>query len=84
MYDYQQEKPNVFKEQNQAAFLTVRDNAAKLFDIAGAARFDKLCEGISGDSFLMIAFVDRLVELHEIDCVSPEGTATQYRVYIRN
>lgn len=83
-YDYQTERPNMFKEEYQKDFLKVRDNANRLFDEAGAARLDKLTRGLTGSSWIMLAFVDRLVELGEITCISPDGVAAQHRVYIRN
>lgn len=83
-YSYEEERPNVFKKQYRADFLKVRDTAKRLCNEAGAVRSDKLTAGLSGSSWIMLAFVDRLVELGELTCISPKGVAAQHRVYIRN
>ena len=83
MYDYQTEKPRIFTEDNQQDFLKVRDNVQRLLDIAGAVKMGKAIEVISGDSWLQMAYVDRLVELGEIREVTDEDVAGQDRVFVR-
>lgn len=84
MYSYEKEKPEVFKEENQKDFLRVRDNAKRLFTEAGAARLDMLIKGLTGSSWIMLAYVDRLAELGEIRCLNDDGeTPAQHRVYVK-
>ena len=83
MYDYQAERPEIFTEAGQRDFLKVRDNVQRLLDIAGAVKMGKAIEVISGDSWLQLACVDRLVELGEIREVTDEDVAGQDRVFVR-
>ena len=80
-YEYQAQKVELFTDEGQRMFLKVRDKAKHLLKEAGAFRQQEVlrdCGG--GDSFTMIACVDRLVELGEI--VELERNCwTQYKVY---
>ena len=83
MYDYQTERPEIFTETGQRDFLKVRDNVQRLLDIAGAVKMGKAVEVISGDSWLQLAYVDRLVELGEIREITGGDAAGQDRVFVR-
>jgi hypothetical protein len=81
-YCYETEKPRIFTEDGSRDFLKMRDAAHELLEIAGAFRQQEVIHrsGVTGDSWLTIAYVDRLVELGEIvelkrDCWG------QYKVY---
>ncbi len=80
MYSYETEKPNLFTEQGQVTFLKIRDRAHKLLAEAGAFRQQEVTAGCTGDSFLFIACVDRLVELGEVVEIRRECWG-QYRVF---
>ncbi len=84
MYDYEVEKKNVFTEDGQVMFLAIRDNIKYLLELSGAVRLEQAIKGISGDSFLMIACIDRLVELGELEEITPDGKVTSCRVFIEN
>ncbi len=73
MYDYQDYKPELFKEENQEAFLKIRDGINATITIAGCITMDKAI-GFStiGDNWLRMAMVERLVELGEIEEVKTE------------
>lgn len=84
MYDYRVERENVFKENNQALFLGIRDKVHRLLAASGAVTMLKaasLPDGIcAADSWTMMACVDRLVELGEIrELMQPHG---QERVFV--
>lgn len=82
-YDYETQKPNVFKEDRQKMFLRIRDNAKQLTDVAGAATAEKLMRGCSGDTWDMLACIDRLVEIGELhEIVNPVSRAGQHRLFI--
>lgn len=66
MYDYQRQRPHVFTENGQKLFLEIRDRTHKLIAEAGAASMQRIISKSCGDSWNMIACVDRLVELEEI------------------
>ncbi len=81
-YCYATERPKIFTENGQSAFLKVRDAAHELLEIAGAFRQSELLmrAKICGDSWFMIACIDRLVELGEIVELRRDCWA-QYKVY---
>lgn len=61
--------------------LKARDNANRLLREAGAFREQEAMNGLSGDSWNMLACFDYLVERGEIRRVYDQG-ARQYNVYI--
>lgn len=86
MYRYEDLKPRLFTDESQRDFLKVRDAAEKLLSLAGAFRFAEVLHesGVTGDSWLMLAYVDRLVELGEIRDLDASGDRpAQFRVFVR-
>ena len=80
-YKYITEKPNIFLEENQALFLKMRDNIFKMLDDTGAFKAaHALTE--SGDNNLMLAVIDRLIELGELELVH-SGESLSGNIYIR-
>jgi len=82
-YSYEDEKGQVFKEENQSLFLLIRAEAHKLIDVAGCAKMLKIISGTSGDSWTMLACVDRLVELNEIIEVYYGHCSGQDRIFTK-
>lgn len=83
-YDYATERPAIFTEDGQVMLLKIRDNAARLIQAAGAVRFQEMTANVVGDSWTMLACVDRLVELGELREVTPPGScAGQHRVFVK-
>jgi hypothetical protein len=83
MYDYSKEKAAIFTEDGQVTFLKIRDRVRYLLKEAGAVRMQEAISGASGDSWLQLACVDRLVELKELRELTQPGTcAGQYRVFV--
>ena len=72
MYDYQDYKPELFKEENQEMFLKIRDGINATITIAGCITLDKAIGCGRGDNWLRVAMVERLVELGEIEEVKTE------------
>lgn len=66
MYDYQKERAQIFTEQGSVTFTQVRDTVQALLKTAGAFTMGAATRGASGDSWLALACVDRLVELGEV------------------
>ena len=82
-YDYSTQRPNVFTEDGQVMFLKIRDKAKALIATSGAATCEKIISGCSGDSWDMLACVDRLVELKEIfEIPNTLSTAGQHRLFV--
>ena len=84
MYDYKTERESVFTEEGQVMFLKIRDNINRLLKEAGAVRLTEAIKGCIGDSWQMLACVDRLIELNEIIEISDQNTMGQFRVFIRS
>ena len=82
MYVYQEQKKEVFKEKNQKDFLATRDHVDILLEEAVAFGMLNAVRGITGDSWTLMAYVDRLLELGEIKEVTPDGIAGQSRVFV--
>jgi len=82
MYDYQAMKPEIFTEEGQELFLKIRDNVQTLLKISGAFDMDHATRSLGGNSWAMLACVDRLVELGEIKEIPTNGFA-QYRVFVK-
>ncbi len=82
-YSYVVERSWVFTEDGQRMFLAIRDRAKELLKASGAATCDKLTSGQTGDSWDMLACVDRLVELGELrEVPNVHGSWGQDRIFI--
>jgi len=81
MYDYADFKPELFKEENQEAFLKIRDGIMATITIAGCISMEKAIGFAKGDSWLRMAMVERLVELGEIEEVKTEYDS--FRVFTK-
>jgi hypothetical protein len=83
MYNYENEKPKLFTPEGFVMLRAIEKNVERHLKSAGAFMASKAWEGITGDSWLMLAALDYLVEIHELLDVSPaQSTWAQNRVYI--
>jgi hypothetical protein len=83
MYDYKTQRPYVFTEEGQIAFLKIRDNANILLKKAGAVRCQELMMVGTYDTWDMLACIDRLVEIRELlEVPNPHSHAGQHRIFI--
>lgn len=86
MYNYMEQRKEIFTEEGQEMFLKIRDNVHNLLAKAGAVRLSEAitdCGG--GDTLTMLACVDRLVELKEIREVTEENKVfAQHRVFVKS
>lgn len=82
-YDYTKERHNVFTDEGQKMFLKIRDRTQMLIKISGACTIEKIIDGkgILGDTFIMLACIDRLEELGEIRKIHRDGVSTQRQIY---
>lgn len=82
-YEYEDIKPGLFTDGGQRMFLKVRDFVHKTLKVAGAVRMSEVMDSAGGgDSWLMLACVDRLVELGEIREIVQQGVPSQHRVFV--
>jgi len=82
MYNYQEQKKFIFTEEGQLMFLRVRDTICKLHNLSGAFTASKAIGDVSGNSWDMMACLDRLVEIGEIKKVAENGYS-QNAIYIK-
>lgn len=82
MYNYQNEKQRIFTEYGQEMFLKIRDNVQRLIKQSGAVMMQNAISSVTGDSWMMLACVDRLVELKEIMEITSGNVAAQHRVFV--
>ena len=83
-YNYEKEKPKLFIEAHQRLFLEIRDRVHGFLDETGVAKMGFILQGSSGDSWVMMACVDRLVELGEIKEVFHGDCVDQDRIFVKN
>lgn len=82
-YSYEEQKPKIFTEDGQRMFLKIRDKTHALIKQAGAVRLQEaISDSGGGESWDMLACIDRLVELGEIREVRQERCAGQHRVFV--
>ena len=82
-YLYETEKPELFTEEGQRMFLKIRDHTKALLEAAGAVSLENMIQGAGGgDSWQMLACVDRLVELNEIREIPQGQCAAQHRIFV--
>ena len=81
MYDYKIQRKELFTEHGQEMFIKIRDKAKALLDVAGAFRMDAVMK-TSGDTWTMLACVDRMIEIGELKEVTKAGSvAGQHRIF---
>jgi hypothetical protein len=80
-YDYSTEKSYTLTDEGQRRCFEILRTATKALAIAGCVRAQELMGGHSGDSFRIMACIDRLVEAGELREVPTEG-AWQHRVFV--
>lgn len=83
MYKYEEQRQEIFTEHGQEMFLAIRDKSKQLLKQAGCFRMGNVISGQTGDSWKMLACVDRLVEIGEIREIKQECTvAGQHRIFV--
>ncbi len=82
MYKYDEIKPKIFKEENQEEFLAVRDRVHKLLENVGAVKLENVFSTLHvSDTDMWLAYMDRLVELGEIQEIKRDCMA-QHKVFV--
>lgn len=83
MYKYEDKKQSIFTEDGQIMFLKIRDNVQKLLKQSGAVTMGCAISGCTGDSWKMLACVDRLVEIGELkEVIQKSSVAGQNRIFV--
>ena len=81
-YNYDDIRPELFNEEGVELLMRMRDHSSKLLFQAGAYTFEKVTRTITGDTWLMLAALDYMVERREIKIVY-EPSNTMNRVYTK-
>jgi hypothetical protein len=81
-YNYQEQRPQLFTESGSNTFIQIRDNVQKIVEKSGAIRMQEAIRGVSGDSWVMLACVDRMVELGELREISQQSIPGQHRIFV--
>ncbi len=83
-YNYETEKPYILTDEGQREFLKARDWVKEILETAGAFQMGHFMSNgpLSGESWKMLAMIDRLVELGELRETLYADCAAQHRVFI--
>jgi hypothetical protein len=65
-YNYQRQREELFTENGFRILLTIRDNVKRLLDCSGSFKASHALKDVTGDSWVMLAALDYLVEINEI------------------
>jgi hypothetical protein len=83
MYRYENEREKVFTDEGQRLFLQIRDHVRECLRMSGAVTMGcAISSAKSGDSWTMLACVDRMAELGELHEITCPGCAGQDRVFV--
>ena len=80
-YKYENVRPQLFTEVGQILFLEIRDRAFLLLHNSGAFMAEKAWKGCAGDTDVMLACLDRMVELEEIGEVTDFHVWGQHKIF---
>jgi hypothetical protein len=83
MYKYKEQKKELFTEDGQLMFIKIRDKSKALIQVAGSFRMENIMSSTTGDTWTMMACVDRMVEIGELIEVTRGDVAGQHRVFIK-
>lgn len=85
MYDYETEKPKILTDEGQQDLIKARDWVTRILEEAGAFQMGTfMSKGpLSGDSWLMLAMIDRMVEIGDLREISLVDCRGQDRVFIK-
>lgn len=83
-YDYKTERQNIFTEGGQVTFLAIRDRVNALIGQSGAVTMSSAISGQSGDTWALMASVDRMVEIGElVEVQMTRPVAAQNRIFTK-
>lgn len=82
MYSYAKQRKVVFTDEGQRMLFSIRDRVKDLLAESRAFTLDAAIKGQLGNSWDMLACVDRLVEMGEIREITYGEVAAQDRVFV--
>lgn len=82
MYKYEKEKQKLFTENGQVVFLRVRDFVRETLESSKYIDMEQVLDNVyTGDNWITMSCVDRLVELGELVEITNNHVAGQNRVF---
>lgn len=83
-YKYEVERSKLFTDEELRRWIPYRDAVHALLKQAGAIRMGEAMSLIrgGGDSWTMLAYMDRLVELGEVQEIDYGNCAGQHRIFV--
>ena len=83
-YNYIEQKKELFTDEGQRLFIKLRDHALALVQKSGAVRSQEIMSIGSGDSWTLLACIDRMVEIGDlIEVTKSDIVRGQNRIFIR-
>lgn len=83
MYSYEDFRAIPLDDRLMRDFCKARDQVFRLCDLAGSFNMMAAIDGLSGDDWTMMSFIDRLVDWGEIREITGPEVAGQDRVFVR-
>lgn len=83
MYKYEEMKPKLLSQEGFTMLLKIRDHTKSLIETVGCARLQEIINCTAGDSWMMIACVDFMLERGEIREITKPSDFTQHRVFVK-
>lgn len=83
MYYYEMERPKLFTAEGLTLFVELRDRTLKLLAEAGAVSSGAAIAKSCGDSWMMLACLDLMVERGELRELTGGNVAGQHRVFVK-
>ncbi len=84
MYDYHKQGEGLFTDEGQRMFLNIRDRVLSLLGKSGAVTLGGATAKASGNNWLHIACIDRMVELGEIREIDQGEVVGQNRIFVKS
>lgn len=84
MYKYEDMKEQLFTQDGHKISIKIMQIVNSILNKYSCVIMQDAIKGCSGDTWLMMACVDRLVELGELVEISRDGCKCQHRVFMRN
>lgn len=82
-YSYEVEREKLFTDEGQKVFIAIRDTVKALLKTAGCVRAQEAIKGVSGNTWTMMACLDRMVELGELrEVENPISSWGQHRLFV--
>ena len=82
-YSYEKERARLFTEEGIRILLHIRDETKRLIALAGAFTAEKAMCKVTGDSWIMLASLDYLVENNELKRLTAKNEVWgQHQVFV--